>query len=59
MYATSVQRLTGVAPDNLEELRDMALDAEDAEQTGEASDQSDSEEEEPSARGQAGPSEEE
>lgn len=51
-----------MGPDSLEELRDMALDAEDTEQPGEASDHSDSEEEEedePSARGQAGPSEEE
>lgn len=49
-----------MGPDNLEELRDMALDVEDAERTGEASDQSDEEEEEePSSRGQAGPSEEE
>lgn len=64
VHPTSVQRLTGMGPDNLEELRDMALETEDTEQTGEASDQSDEEEEEeeeeePSARGQAGPSEEE
>ncbi|XP_029701133.1 geminin [Takifugu rubripes] len=62
--ANMIERLTGMGPDNLEELRDMALETEDTEQTGEASDQSDSEEEEeeeeePSAPGQAGPSEEE
>ncbi|XP_056877349.1 geminin [Takifugu flavidus] len=63
--ANMIERLTGMGPDNLEELRDMALETEDTEQTGEASDQSDSEEEEeeeedePSACGQAGPSEEE
>lgn len=60
VYIPSVQRLTGMGPDNLEELRDMALEAEDNEQNGDASDQSDSEEEEePSDHGQAGPSEEE
>lgn len=60
VYISSVQRLTGMGPDNLEELRDMALEAEDNEETGDASDQSDSgEEEEPSDHGQAGPSEEE
>lgn len=58
---SSVQRLTGVGPDNLEELREMALEAEDDEQNDEASDQSDDseEDEEPSDHGQAGPCEEE
>lgn len=49
-----------MGPQNLEELRDMALDAEDDEQNGDTSDQSeDEEEEEPSDHRQPGPSEEE
>lgn len=61
---SSLQRLTGAGPDNLEELTEMALETEDDQQNDDASDQSDDseeeeEEEEPSERGQAGPSEEE
>ncbi|XP_036948136.1 geminin [Acanthopagrus latus] len=68
--ADMIERLTGKSPDNLEELREMALDVEDeedehndgtvADQSGEDLDysQSDAEEEEASDHEQAGPSEE-
>lgn len=58
---SAVQRLTGQSPDNLEELREIALDAEDRQQNDDVSDQSDSEEEEeePSDHEQDGPWEEE
>ncbi|XP_030267586.1 geminin [Sparus aurata] len=66
--ADMIERLTGKSPDNLEELREMALDVEDedehndskvADQSGEDLDysQSDAEEEEASDHEQAGPSE--
>lgn len=49
-----------MGPNNLEELREIALEAEDDEQNDEALDQSDDSEgdEEPSDHGQAGPWEE-
>lgn len=69
--ADMIERLTGKSPDNLEELRDIALDVEDEDDDDEEDDskvagqseeegadysQNDSEEEEASDHNQAGPS---
>ncbi|XP_037649965.1 geminin [Sebastes umbrosus] len=68
--ADMIERLTGKSPDNLEELRDIALDVEDDDEDNDSKvagqseeedadySQSDSEEEEASDHNQAGPSRE-